>query len=1284
MKRFNLLTLWQFAFQNLACLFAFLLIFTANASAQQRVKVYPDTIRLEKGKTRTMTAIAFDASGNYMPNQTFTFARANGADSTATIRRSPEGNTESNNSRYSGNLGEIAGLTAGQATFTATLNGVVSNAVTVTVFDPSAAPVAVIRGDNEAENNLVIRARVGEAIEVSGESSQGTKFVEWFWGDGDRTADLISATHAYLKAGTYSLKLRVTNSLGQINESIVSVVITDFPAATRTFTVTTAAQLLAAYNQCTGGEQIVIPAGTVITGQVTLPARSFSDFVTIRSSATMPEMPVRVSPTQTDLAVFKGSYVDEAPFRILNRASKIRLSGLKFEPFGGGADYSQNYYLLEIGEPFGQTSAADNPTKIIVDHCLINPPDNIQVVHAVLNDGYKVSILSSWFGNIKTFGSQDSQAIFGLDGRGAHVYNNTFFEAVSENIIYGGSGNKIDGMVPTNIEFRRCVFTKRLAWRTASPISNGDTIDIKNLFETKNVRRMYVEGSEFTNHWDALRSQYSAITLKSASDVPNAGQGSPWSVSEEIVFENNRLAHMNGAVSLLRDFYRSGIVYDALKPQHIRFVNNLFDDLTFGRWGNIRGWSFYVSGVDDILIKHVSIIDAIDTPDETHEMLLGIYSVNSYRLEMTDSILPLNAYGILNVCGEGIKAMNVASSGWFDSTSSSCGASGATAGTWKIDGNVLPKMRTSHTASNYPSNNTYPDNYSGVGLQNYRRCDVSWTADACNSNITDFALRPDSVNKNRATDGTDPGVNTAVLTDRVRCSAGGDTRTCITAAGGVTPTPTPIPTVTPTPAPTATPTPAPTVTPTPIVTPTPVPTPAPTSGAYPGSAPTRLPGVLEAENFDRGGEGVGYHDITGATGSGAYRSQPTESVDVQARGGASGGFAVMEAGAGEWMAYTTAVQRSGRFQIGVRYATEFPNGTFHVEVDGQNVTGAISVASTGNWGVYRTVYRPVNLTAGQHLVKLVMDTNSVNPQTGDVSTITANFDSLIVRAGTADYDGDGKANVGVFRPSSGVWYVNSPVSPSGLMAMSFGQAGDIPVPADFDGDGRTDNAVFRPSTGVWYYMNSSSGTYGAVAFGRSGDVPAPADYDGDGKADLTIFRPSEGVWYRFNSRTSTYSVFQFGQAGDIPVPADYDADGQDDTAIYRPSNGTWYLLLPTPFPTGSVPEYQVQTVRFGISEDKPVVGDYDGDGKADIAVFRPSTGVWHRLLSETGAYSPVQFGTGGDKAMCGDYDGDGRADIGIFRPSTGVWYLYNSQTGLSIMQFGLNGDLPVITASTNQ
>jgi hypothetical protein len=92
-----------------------------------------------------------------------------------------------------------------------------------------------------------------------------------------------------------------------------------------------------------------------------------------------------------------------------------------------------------------------------------------------------------------------------------------------------------------------------------------------------------------------------------------------------------------------------------------------------------------------------------------------------------------------------------------------------------------------------------------------------------------------------------------------------------------------------------------------------------------------------------------------------------------------------------------------------------------------------------------------------------------------------------------------------------------------------------------------------------------------------------------------------------------------------------------------------------------------------------VPGDYDGDGKTDPAVFRPSTGVWHLRYSSTGGTAAFQWALLGDKPTPGDYDGDGLTDRAVYRPSYGNWYITYSSTGASaIVQWGLTNDVPVL------
>ncbi|MFN2505027.1 MAG: FG-GAP-like repeat-containing protein, partial [Acidimicrobiales bacterium] len=159
----------------------------------------------------------------------------------------------------------------------------------------------------------------------------------------------------------------------------------------------------------------------------------------------------------------------------------------------------------------------------------------------------------------------------------------------------------------------------------------------------------------------------------------------------------------------------------------------------------------------------------------------------------------------------------------------------------------------------------------------------------------------------------------------------------------------------------------------------------------------------------------------------------------------------------------------------------------------------------------------------------------------------------------ADFDGDGKTDLSVFRPPSGTWFIAK--STGGSIVGPFGVNGDIPVPADYDGDGLTDLAVFRPATGTWFIAKSTGGSI-VGPFGVNGDIPVPADYDGDAKADLAVFRPATGTWFIAKS-TGGSIVGPFGVNGDIPVPGDYDGDAKADLAVFRPATGTWFIAKST-------------------------------------------------------------------------------------------------------------------------
>ena len=269
-----------------------------------------------------------------------------------------------------------------------------------------------------------------------------------------------------------------------------------------------------------------------------------------------------------------------------------------------------------------------------------------------------------------------------------------------------------------------------------------------------------------------------------------------------------------------------------------------------------------------------------------------------------------------------------------------------------------------------------------------------------------------------------------------------------------------------------------------------------------------------------------------------------------------------------------------------------------------------------------------------------------------------------------DYDGDGRTDVSVFRPSTGVWYQQQ--TANGFSAAQFGPSTDVLTPVDFTGDGRTDISVWRPSNGSWYVLRSENFTFYGAAFGTNGDVPAPGDYDADGKADLVVYRPSQGVWYLQQS-SAGFRAVQFGLAEDKPSVGDFDGDGKSDIAVYRPSTGVWYRIN-----SSNNSSYAAQ---FGSPGDRIVPADYTGDGKADIAVWRPPTGVWHILRSENATYYAAPFGQTGDTPAPGDYDGDSKADLAVYRPGTqSVFYIQQSTTGFTAIPFGIAEDKPAAAA----
>jgi hypothetical protein len=397
-----------------------------------------------------------------------------------------------------------------------------------------------------------------------------------------------------------------------------STVDTTYPTQTGvTLAVPVGGDLQAALNAAQLGDTILLAQGAVYTGAFTLPAKTGTGWIVVRSSATLPAPGTRVTPSDA-LLMPKIQAPGGSVIAVDLGAHHYRFVGLEIRPTPGTFLFN----LMLLG----------NASHIIVDRCYLHGDWGAGSRRGIAMNGAHQAVIDSYLSDFKEQGA-DAQAIAGWDGPGPFLIANSYVEGSGENLMFGGADPVTVGLVPSDITITGNHFAKPLSWRIEDPTYQGTPWTIKNLFELKNARRVLVEGNTFEYNWGHAQNGTAIVFT-----VRNQSGTAPWSTVEDVTFTNNIVRHVGGGLVILGQDY----LFPSQPSKRFLIRNNVFDDASEARWGG-SGWFYSAFGGDDVTIEH-NVVFA----DRAILLAEGAPTTN---FVLRNNILGLGVYGI---AGSGI------------------------------------------------------------------------------------------------------------------------------------------------------------------------------------------------------------------------------------------------------------------------------------------------------------------------------------------------------------------------------------------------------------------------------------------------------------------------------------------------------------------------------------------------------------------------------------------------------------------------------------------------------
>jgi hypothetical protein len=527
----------------------------------------------------------------------------------------------------------------------------------------------------------------------------------------------------------------------------------------RTIAVAAGGDFQAALNTAQPGDVITLQAGATFPGPFTLPNKSGSGWITVRSSApdsALPAPGTRIDPSYSSAMpkVVVPQLVNDYPPALQTAAGAHHFRFIGVELTAAPSMYT--YTLVQLG--WYETVASDLPHDIIIDRCYIHADPTAGARRGVAMNGNSLALIDSYVSDFKEVGA-DSQGVFAFNGYGPLKIVNNYIEAAGENLLFGGATPRIANLLPADAEIRQNYFFKPYTWKQDDPSYSGVQYNVKNLLELKMGQRILVDGNIFEHSWPAAQQGWAVLF------TPRTESGTaPWVVVQDVTFSNNAIR------DVAMGFDISGVDGTDPTPRTARIAirNNLFDGVNGSSYGPGH-WLVFAAGMTDLAVEHNTVLH--------NGNITSVDGIPTTGFVFQNNLMPHNAYGVSSPKGVGDATL----ANYFPSAAFH---KNAMAGPWPTAGGATVSMYSAH-----------PDTFFPASLDTVGFVDLSGH---------NYRLSPSSPYKNAATDGKDLGVDYDLLTLAVTVSPAAP-------AAATTPT------TSPTTSPTASPSPSPTPTPTPFV-----------------------------------------------------------------------------------------------------------------------------------------------------------------------------------------------------------------------------------------------------------------------------------------------------------------------------------------------------------------------------------------------------------------------------------------------------------------------------------